>query len=42
MMSSTTTASFSKKGYGNGFVSKTERRPFNIRYINTGPGKLYF
>jgi hypothetical protein len=32
------TASFSKKGYLNGFVSKSERKTFNIRYLNTGPG----
>ncbi len=38
MMSSTMTASFSKKGYLNGFVSKSERKTFNIRYLNTGPG----
>lgn len=30
--------SLSKKGYGNGFVSASERNTFQARYLNGGPG----
>lgn len=30
--------SLSKKGYGNGFASSSERNPFSAKYLNCGPG----
>ena len=31
-------SSYSRKGMGNGFLSKSQRDPFNAKYVNSGPG----
>ena len=38
----TSAESFSKKGYGNGFVSKTKRDPLGAYFSNTGPGPGFY
>ena len=33
-----TSSSYSKKGFGNGFISKVDRQAFPLKYQNSGPG----